>query len=374
MDNCAGTNKSQFCFGGIALLAMSGNLDTILLMFQLQGHTKFDPDIAAQKTAGAFNSRDTFNHGMLNNHFSDHVTTIAYDHKLLKDWKAATPDIFEPVDNITSYRNFMLLADDGKVDLGEPLKKTDTPAKDFPSSGKVSSSEVQEREAQKLAQRSLLEKILPAVHRKSFSGIGSGSGDYGPRTSALVSATNLPEIRKVRLFVRLSSAYEFYIEQENYMKTTDRATIEAALSRAVSVEPVPYTGPRESQIKEQMKLFVPKQYVPDRFAVSEKGNSGLVKVTPTITKFIMGAPHPTAPAGVAPGSSTIASASSSGPNIRRWKGSTDGPRVKALCNENHNGNFPKQYKKREAIANALGVDYNALKNNFKKIDGLEREN
>ena len=124
MDNCAGTNKSQFCFGGIALLAMSGNLDTILLMFQLQGHTKFDPDIAAQKTAGAFNSRDTFNHGMLNKHFSDHVTTIAYDHKLLKDWKAATPDIFEPVDNITSYHTFMLLADDGKVDLGEPLKKT----------------------------------------------------------------------------------------------------------------------------------------------------------------------------------------------------------------------------------------------------------
>ena len=164
------------------------------------------------------------------------------------------------------------------------------------------------------------------------------------------------------MFVRLSSAYEFYIEQENYMKTTDRVTIEAALSRAVSVEPVPYTGPRESQIKEQMKLFVPKQYVPDRFAVSEKGNSGLVKVTPTITKFIMGAPHPTAPA------------SSSGPSKRRWKGSIDGPRVKALCNENYNGNFPKQYKKREAIANALGVDYSALKNNFKKIDGLEREN
>ena len=135
MDNCAGTNKSQFCFGGIALLAMSGNLDTILLMFQLQGHTKLDPDIAAQKTAGAFNSRDTFNHGMLNNHFSDHVTTIAYDHKLLKDWKAATPDIFEPVDNITSYRNFMLLADDGKVDLGEPLKKNRHPSKGLPFIG-----------------------------------------------------------------------------------------------------------------------------------------------------------------------------------------------------------------------------------------------
>jgi len=28
MDNCAGTNKSQYCFGGIALLVMSGHRET----------------------------------------------------------------------------------------------------------------------------------------------------------------------------------------------------------------------------------------------------------------------------------------------------------------------------------------------------------
>ena len=69
----------QFCFGALALLVLFGLVDQLQLWFQLQGHTKFDPDVAAQKTAGAFNSSDTFNHGMLNAHFSAHVTVVAYD-------------------------------------------------------------------------------------------------------------------------------------------------------------------------------------------------------------------------------------------------------------------------------------------------------
>jgi hypothetical protein len=185
MDSCSGTNKSQFCFGSLALLVMCGYLDQLELFFQLQGHTKFDPDVAAQKTAGAFNSSDTFNHGMLNDHFGAHVTAFAYDERDLLTWKEATPAIFEAVDHITQFRQFMLLVDDGKLSLGPPLDKARSDAKDFPGVGSVFSDDVLQREAKLAARRSLQERVLPSVHQRTHEGIGSGSGLFGPKTAEL---------------------------------------------------------------------------------------------------------------------------------------------------------------------------------------------
>ena len=142
MDNCGGTKKSQYMFGCIALLTMLGILDVIHLWFQSQGHTKFKPDSAAQKTAGVFNSRDTFNHGMLNDHFRNHVRVTGYDERLLDDWHSITPKIYDAIHHISQYRYFVFMRDDGRVNLGMPLYQADTDAADFPDNGPVYSDEV----------------------------------------------------------------------------------------------------------------------------------------------------------------------------------------------------------------------------------------
>ncbi|KAJ1444777.1 hypothetical protein M885DRAFT_580323 [Pelagophyceae sp. CCMP2097] len=66
MGNCGGTSKSQFCFGALALLALCGTLDALFIEFMVPGHTKFESDVAAQKTACSFMRHDVFNHCMLN--------------------------------------------------------------------------------------------------------------------------------------------------------------------------------------------------------------------------------------------------------------------------------------------------------------------
>ena len=66
MDNCAGTNKSQFLFGALAVMVMLGELDAITIEFMLPGHTKMWLDWVFSKTGQAFRRLDAFfNHGML---------------------------------------------------------------------------------------------------------------------------------------------------------------------------------------------------------------------------------------------------------------------------------------------------------------------
>ncbi|KAJ1447148.1 hypothetical protein M885DRAFT_576465 [Pelagophyceae sp. CCMP2097] len=63
MDNCSGTNKSKFMVGGLGLLVPMGHLAAIRLKFMITGHTKFESDVVAQKTAGHFNANDRFGTG-----------------------------------------------------------------------------------------------------------------------------------------------------------------------------------------------------------------------------------------------------------------------------------------------------------------------
>lgn len=364
MDNCAGTNKSQYMFGCVALLIMLGHLDAICLQFMLQGHTKFDPDAAAQKTAGAFNSGDTFNHGMLNELFSAHVKVTAYDETILKNYRAVTPLLFEAVNSISSYRQFLFLADDGSLNLGPPLSKALSAAAEFPSKGNVFTDEVLQREVKHIARRSLQNKVLPSVFRGDYCGIGSGTGLVGPVTSSLVPPPvgSSFQVMKVRLFMKMRPSDDVWIEQEGYMKDMDAASIEAALRSVTSVVPEELEGPRKDQVELQMKSYVPVQHVPDEYEVSVVGRSGSVKKSKTQScLFGESAPAPSS------SSKKAASASKAASTTVRWCAKDHGPALISLCLAKHGGFFPTKFDDKNALAKALNVEYDALLRGAKKL-------
>lgn len=365
MDNCAGTNKSQYCFGALALLVVFGLIDQLELWFQLQGHTKFDPDVAAQKTAGAYNANDTFNHGMLNKLFSSHVTAVGYDENLLWTWKAATPDLFQAVGNISKYRQFMILRDDGLLNLGAPLSKAASEAKDFPCDGPVFTDEVLQREAQLLAERALVGMVLPALHAKTYEGIGSGSGLFGLKTSFLVPLK--PKVAyQVRLFKRPGPKDKVWIEQVGYQKTKDLTLVKAAMEKVVPCTPGELEGPRRKHVEEQMKRYIPPQHVPDKYAINSSGQTGILGKRKESQAMIFGAaPVPELATGV----SSPAAAAAAG--LERWDTKKHGPLLIAICDRNHNGRFPKKFALRAPIARELNVEFTALRNNAKKVEGLE---
>lgn len=79
MDGYGATNKSQYCFGGLALLCATVILDSIEVVLMVAGHTKFAPDVIAQHVAGCYNRRDTFDHSHLRRHLEPHATSVGYD-------------------------------------------------------------------------------------------------------------------------------------------------------------------------------------------------------------------------------------------------------------------------------------------------------
>jgi len=91
------------------------------------GHTKFGPDLVARSLAGIFNRSDVYNHGQLVRLFRAYATAGAYDEKILQTWKQSTSKIFTPIQHIMSYRCILMLADEGKVDLGGPVSTPPPP-------------------------------------------------------------------------------------------------------------------------------------------------------------------------------------------------------------------------------------------------------
>jgi len=79
MDSCAATNKSQFSFGGMGLLAACGILDAVQALLMVVGHTKFGPDLVARHVAGQFNRKDAFNSAQLLGMLRHYSTAGVYD-------------------------------------------------------------------------------------------------------------------------------------------------------------------------------------------------------------------------------------------------------------------------------------------------------
>ncbi len=308
MDNCAGTNKSQFVFGGFALLLTLGLLDVVRPRFMIAGHTKFGPDVVAQKIAEKYNKSDVFNHAQLNERVAHHATVKAYDGTdMLRTYRACTPSLFGAVTNINSYRQFMLVRDDGFFDVGDGLPKSGTDAKDFPGSGMVFPEATIEAAIKALKRRSAV-RLLRDVRAGTFAGVGAGSGVFGTRREQLV-LDRIERAYPVRLFVKAEEKGEYWMEIPNYTKVPESeltASVNAALS-----EIVPYTesthakqhatenvGPRAAQINEQFRKWVPPQYVPDEYALGTGGASGRVGA-PVQALLHLGPVQPTVPAATA---------------------------------------------------------------------------
>lgn len=175
MDNCAGTNKSQYTVGAEASLCALAIFDVARINFMVPYNGKFGPDVLAQKAAGSYNRGDTFNLAMLQNHFSPYSTACTYDGALLRTWKEGTTEIFNAVAHITSYRGFILLADDGMVQL-EPTEASAEYTNRCPDQGSFYSEQSLMREASLLKERSL-HLVVEAVKQGSYCGVGAGATD-----------------------------------------------------------------------------------------------------------------------------------------------------------------------------------------------------
>lgn len=282
MDNCGATNKSQFSFGGIALLLIFGLLDSIGVYFMVVGHTKFGPDDVARAVAGSYQRLDTFNFAMFMQHVLSCASGEAYDgSEILRDFRAATERLFAPVDKIMSFRVFFLVGDDGHVDLGQPEDPKEIPIM-FPRKGRIYRRDVLFKQIKLLKERSLV-SVMTEVFEKRFQGVGSGSGRYGPVPERLLPSS-AESIRNVRLFCALKETDSFVMEQEGWFKpskmTSDNA-LQCVNESLVLMKPYdqvegkgkePY-GARKEQLRILHSRHVPKcstlnvSYVPDMFDV-----------------------------------------------------------------------------------------------------------
>ena len=171
MDNCAGTNKSQFVFGALALLTLTGVLDSMCLEFMIPGHTKMRLDVAFSRTGNAFRSRDVFNLGMLSDIFKQYVDVQAYKEDFIGMYRTASTALFGEVNGIKKSRSFTILGDDGFV-------HQDLVA--APGSGPgVYTAKSMRKAVVQLAKRSLFKIIPQALEGKAYRGVGDGTGLYG---------------------------------------------------------------------------------------------------------------------------------------------------------------------------------------------------
>lgn len=285
LDNCTGTNKSQFVKGTISITLALGILDAFAPYYGVVGHTKFECDITAQKTACSYHRSDTFNMGMLRDIFQRYATTHVYDGTMLRTWKEAEKELFAPVGHITSYRLFLMIGDDGLMELNEITEPHARMAAytDLEGDGCSFFTDVDlERELESLKGRSL-RIVLQQLRNHSYSGIGAGAGKYCNGEPSLFPPS-IESLRHVRMFKKIRNSDTFWVEQTGYQKVRCPQKFCKAIQKAQPYAtsmipgqcPKAYWGARAQQIRDQYAKFVPPMYVPDEFEISKTGCSGKV--------------------------------------------------------------------------------------------------
>ena len=284
-DNCTGTNKSKFAKGAYGTFLVTGLLDAYYCSYQVVGHTKFASDVLAQLVANSYNKSDCYNLGQLNKFAGQYSNTQSYDGSTLKGYKPASESLFASVNNITQYRSFVLVADDGLLDDPDfqPVARAGLDLSAYPKEpGPIYTADALDQAIEKLKERSLV-AVINACLEETYSGIGSATGLYGPPSDEPL----FEKRRVVRMFKRPSESCEFWIEQLNYHKQNARSkeTIDASLAKIkafneLSAEEVEalslkaYYGQKEKHIIEQYERYVPPEYVPDEYILGSGGMSG----------------------------------------------------------------------------------------------------
>eukprot|EP00171_Calliarthron_tuberculosum_P011397 IDg11397t1 len=229
MDSCAGTNNSQFCFGGLGLLCATGILDAVNVSFMVVGHTKFDPDLVANKIAQQYNKEDSFNQAALLQHMHDVSSAQAYDGDLLETWKEGTKTLFGAVNHIMTYRQFLIVADDGAVDFGPSISLL-SDMEPFPDDGPMYGVDAVDAAVNRLAERTLVTKLLPAALAGTAISIDSA---VGGRVDAAAPRRILPdsveECRGFRLLMRRSHEEVVWREQVRWSRRCDMSSVNNAL-------------------------------------------------------------------------------------------------------------------------------------------------
>lgn len=232
MDSCPGTNKSQFFFGGLGLMLSVGLLDCAMVVFMVVGHTKFGPDLVARQIAGSYNQADAFNHGQLVRLMTPYSTAGFYGDEVLHTWKAGTEKLFSSINHIMSYRGFLLLADDGKVELGSPETPDVNKFEPFEDTGPLYKDAKLMLECDRAACRSLKEDVFPSLRKKKYHGVDRAAVTDKCQDSkgALLLPDSVLECRKVRLFTRRHADDRYWREQMNWMKDASVNAVNVALA------------------------------------------------------------------------------------------------------------------------------------------------
>lgn len=279
MDSCPSTNKSQFFYGGLGLLIATELIDCAMVHYMVVGHTKFGPDLVARQIAGRYNKSDCFNNGQLVELMRPYATAGSYDGNQLQTWKEGTKDLFSVVTHIMSYRCFLLVADDGKLNLGTPAVP---PAsfEPFPDSGPLCHHDVLMHQCDQAAYRGLKHKVLPELRTRCYQGVGQCAVPQRCRAEApsMLLPAQVGRCRNVRLFTRRSTSDVYWREQVGWMKSHTVDHVSAALDAIKPYSEDPRLrkdayGAKAKSIREQYFKYVPREFVPDRYEVPEDGQT-----------------------------------------------------------------------------------------------------
>lgn len=274
IDACAGTNKSQYCFGGLALLVSLGILDVVWISFMVPGHTKFAPDLVARAIAGVYNRVDVFNIGMLLECAQRCSSAQSYDAHSMYHWKECTKQLFGSVDNIMSYRQFFILPEHEALDLGEsvPLPPNMEP---FPGGRAPLRRDDVLQAASKAVYADSMKRIArECIESKYLAGVGAGALENGP-TRLHPSSVN--SFLRVRLFMRRNESEPVWREQTDWMHPSiSLQTFNDSLQRLRPYSETPdagreHYGKKLSGIREQYTKYVPSMFVPDDVELSSGG-------------------------------------------------------------------------------------------------------
>lgn len=159
LDSCDGINKSLNFLNYLALLVSASVCDVVRLVFMVAGQIKFGPHLVTQASAGRYKKGDNFYHSMLNNRIEPSGTAVAYDEHLLHTWRRGMTDFFPSVKNLATFRNFLIVTDEKKVDFGNAIQLP-TDLETSPFIGHPFSANRVQPEIEKLSERNQLQ-IFP---------------------------------------------------------------------------------------------------------------------------------------------------------------------------------------------------------------------